>query len=120
MLNTRTTRADQMRADLIADLMERVEVINERGDDRVGYIWSLKMIAEIIAKLDEADRLEGLLPLTLRPPLMLTTDEAAHVLHIVEEYTKLPFPEISGAALFEKLHAYFDGRIEESIPRRKR
>jgi len=113
MANTGISRAEQRRMDIVADLEHHVSVIKERGDDRVRCLWALKMIAENVARLDEADREEGFQPMQVRPALMLNANEAALVLHTLREYPNRNGKELSNitVALFDKLNFYFDGRI---------
>ena len=113
MPELRLSRAEQRRMDIVADLEHQLSVIKERGDDRVRCLWALKMIAENVARLDEADREEGFLPIQVRPALMLDSKEAALALHTLREYTGRKGIEVSSntLALLEKFSFYFDGRI---------
>lgn len=112
MFKNEVERSELVRNEIVNEMCERMAFLKERGSDRIGAIWALKMIAENIARLDETDRQEGFLPLQVRPPLMLRTEEAALALHALRSYKELKGCEISGNthALMEKLNCYFSGR----------
>jgi hypothetical protein len=104
--------SERMRSELIDEVTARAALVRERADDRIGCIWALKLIAESVRKLDETDRLDGFLPISVRPALMFDYKEAAQLLHVLREYKKLKGREISNSAiaLLERLNSYFEGR----------
>lgn len=110
MFQTRKETSDRIRNEFIDEMADRIAFIKDRADDRIGAIWALKIIAETIKKLDDRDRLEGFLPLEVRPPLMLSCDEAALALHALREYKGRKGCEVSGntIALMERLDCYFE------------
>lgn len=106
------TRADQLKAELVEDISERIAFIRGHAEDRVGVIWALKLIAEKVRELDEIDRLEGLLPIQIRPPVMLTHDEAALAAQLLRTCKTVKERQTGDklTALMKKLDLYFEGR----------
>ena len=49
------TESDYLRGEWIEEIAQRAAFIQEREDDRIGWIWALKMIAENVRKLDETE-----------------------------------------------------------------
>jgi hypothetical protein len=66
---------ERERCELIEAIADGVASVKGSAD-RVGNLWTLKLMAENIARLDELDRKEGFLPVEIRPPLMMSWDEA--------------------------------------------
>jgi hypothetical protein len=65
----------------------RHEAAVKDANDRIGYLWALKRMAEDIAHLDAIDRLEeGYLPIPIRPPLMLRDNEVELLLRVVADH----------------------------------
>lgn len=116
MSNTRISRTEQMRLDVLADLIEQVSIVKDRGHDRILCVWALKLVAEDVAKLDETDRQNGYLPLRLRPGLMLNSDEAGLLSLTLREYIGRNNGEVSSntLALLEKFNCYFEGHARYS------
>ncbi len=111
MSNCQMSRAEQARRETTAELLKQVTTICEHPDDRIRYVWSLKLMAEHIAKLDEVDRQAGRLPLQLRPALMLRTEEAALAMHALRAYIAQKGAEVSSntLSLLDKFNTYFEG-----------
>jgi hypothetical protein len=86
----------------------RHEEFIKAPDDRVGYIWALKRMAEDIEHLDKLDRIEeGYLPISSRPPLMLRLEEVELLLQVLAEYAKADAsPKVQ--SLSKKVKAYAD------------
>ena len=106
------TKSSQLRRELLEEIAERITFIKGNAEDRVGVIWALKMIAEKVRELDENDRLEGFLPLQIRPPAMLTQDEVALAAHALRNCKGIKEcgPSDKSTALMGKLERYLEAR----------
>ena len=100
-------RVECEREELIEAIAEGVTSIKE-SVNRVTNIWTLKVMAENIARLDEIDRVEGFLPLEVRPPLMMRCDEAALVVRALVADVPAQSCEASAkvVSLVQKLNGY--------------
>ena len=84
----------------------RHDVFVKDADDRIGYLWALKRMAEDIAQLDTIDRLEaGYLPIQIRPPLMLHATEVELLLAVVSNHLERSSSE-GVAQLQRRISAY--------------
>ena len=97
--------------ELRAEIKHHLTVLNEESD-RIRQVWSLKLIAECIADLDEIDRQQGYLPLQVRPPFMLHPKEAALVLKHFHDGKD----DNATLAVTKRLDRYIDGRLDEFAP----
>jgi len=85
--------------------MQQVKVIDCQSDDRIRYVWALRLVAGDIAKLDQLDRENGRLPLPIRPSFLLLSNEAMQIRQILLK----PTLEAFLAKLLERLTYYFEG-----------
>lgn len=98
-------RIEQDRRLLLVGVGRHEEFIKD-PDDRVGYIWALKRMAEDIEHLDRIDRIEeGYLPISSRPPLMLRFEEVELLLQVLAEYAKAGASQ-KVQSLSQKVKAY--------------
>lgn len=98
-------RIEQDRRLLLAGIGRHEEFIKE-PDDRIGYIWALKRMAEDIEYLDRIDRIEeGYLPISSRPPLMLRFEEVELLLQVLAEYAEAGASQ-KVQSLSQKVKAY--------------
>ena len=113
MSTTRTRDEERRWQELIDEIAQQLAAIKSHQDnDRVRLLWALKMIAESVEKLDQIDRSQGYLPLTIRPSLMLDPKEAAVALQQLKRRT----PDQPALSLIARLERYLDGRMREYLP----
>jgi len=112
MIAIRTKGEERRWQELVGEIDHQLAAIKSQQDnDRVRLLWALMMIAECVAEMDQIDRAEGYLPLTIRPSLMINPKEAAVALHQLKRQR----PEHSALSLVARLETYLDGRISEYL-----
>lgn len=109
MSNLLSRREEQERCEKIDAIVDGITSI-KKSKDRIGNIWALKLIAENVARLDEIDRIDGFLPLEVRPPLMIRCGEADLILNKLKKSTGLKDSDIntSTLSLMKKLKGYLN------------
>ena len=110
MQNTQLSREEQHRLEVVSHMMKQFDAI-DLNNDRIRYVWALKLVAEDVANLDDIDRKLGRLPSAIRPALMLRSQEVSVVQQALREYTASKETE-SSLKLLEKIDNFLEGEYD--------
>ncbi len=114
MQHLEMSRDEDYRLEVIKHMMDQINVIDQSRDDRIRFVWALKLIVEDVGKLDQLDRNYGRLPLPLRPSLIVHWKDAALVQCALREYVENTTEANTKACLtlLESINSYFAGTYQ--------